>query len=80
MKQSDIKHILEEVKEEPEDKELVFYSLIHSNDGGKCMDLPQEIFKKPDEWDNVKPLVGNLYYACNNDAKDEGVVYVGEFQ
>ena len=83
MKQSEVKHILDTTSEvEPEEKQLVFTASIYPFTGGRG----NNILYQPSDWDNVKHLTGNLYYAYGNNTEDnpdnsiQGTVYVGEFK
>ena len=69
MKQSEVKHILE-------DREtLVFTDIIGAFSGGK-----HGSYWKPSGFQHVKHLTGNLYYAYDDDCESVGKVFLGEFK
>ena len=74
MKQSEVKHILDTTSE-VEEKEIVFTHYIDSSNGDKSKSSSH-----PRNYGNVKHLTGNLYYAHDDCYKDQGGVFVGEFQ
>ena len=79
MKQSEVKHILDTDTSKVEEKQLVFTHHINLITGERS---PYITFH-PSNWDNVKHITGNLYYAyddINYDTTIKGSVYVGEFK
>ena len=82
MKQSEVKHILDNTGVlESEEKQLVFTAniCIFTGDRSNITNF------QPSDWDNVKHLTGNLYYAYRDtgyspDSSIQGNVFVGEFK
>ena len=78
MKQSEVKHILDTSEEELKEKQLIFTHYINVTTGEKQSDTSH-----PSNWDNVKHITGNLYYAYDDiDYTNtyKGSVFVGEFK
>jgi len=75
MKENEIKHVLDSGDSPTQDgKELVF---THYITGVHDQYIRSED-SYPSDWDNVRHLTGNLYYAWDNTGPDQGAVFIGE--
>lgn len=70
MKIKDIKHINETI--EDDEGTLVFYKCVDGDTGELAVANNQ-----PDDWDNVRLLSENLYYAWDEIEPTDGCVYLG---
>ena len=89
MKKSEIKHITDTTTSPENDPELVFTGYVNKNDGmladafltnsaalSSLIAFPKT---KPEDWDNVRHITGNLFYAFETDKPTDGKVYIGKF-
>ena len=74
MKKSEIKHITGTTAYPDKDPELVFTGYILN--GGESV---RDDSVKPEQWGNVRHLVGNLFYAYDDERPTDGMVYIGKF-
>lgn len=75
MRKSEVKHITAPTPVPDLDLELRFTHRISDFDGK----LREGAHFQPDDWDNVRRLTANLYFAWDDKAPEGGCVYVGEF-
>jgi hypothetical protein len=75
MTKSEIQHITDTTTDPENEPELVFTGAIFEGSGNRC----DHVVAKPEHWDNVRHLVGNLFYAYDNKAPYDGLVYIGKF-
>lgn len=75
MRKSEVEHITAPTPVPDRDLELRFTHCIGEFNGT----LHEGAHYQPDEWDNVRRLTGNLYYAWDDRAPEHGCVYVGKF-
>lgn len=79
MTKSDIKHILDPVESAPAPKEepkLVFTHTLYEEEPA----LAKRSISQPENWDNVRHLTANVYYAWDDEDPEDGRVYLGEFR
>lgn len=82
---SDVRHILDAPAAAPDGPVLVFRAELDSTTGGFDEGNSQSLERKtltalqPEDWDHVRHLACNLYYAWDEGKPAGGTVYVGEF-
>lgn len=68
-----IRHILDK---EVGEKTLKFVQAIEEDSDGKIF---TELADQPDEWDHVRHIARNFYYAWDDGEEDKGGLYLGKY-